>query len=159
MPAPFTTPVAKSTPFDNATNGFISTDVQAAIEEIQNNAQVSASPGFSWGKAGNANANTWLANEGVPSNITGRNIFLINPKLTAIYTACASAATYTLEIYQHDGITYTLLTTLSVTAQRTKAFIFDPPILLTTGKELAVKIGSGSAQNIVVGALLKGTLT
>lgn len=36
MPAPFTTPVAKSTPFDNTTNGFTAQDVQAAIEEINN---------------------------------------------------------------------------------------------------------------------------
>lgn len=30
------TPVAGSIPFDNATNGFVSTDVQAAIEEVEN---------------------------------------------------------------------------------------------------------------------------
>ena len=28
-------PVAKSTPFDNSTNGFVSTDTQAAIEEVR----------------------------------------------------------------------------------------------------------------------------
>jgi hypothetical protein len=33
MPSPFTYPVAGSVPFDNETNGFESTDVQAAIEE------------------------------------------------------------------------------------------------------------------------------
>lgn len=32
----YVTPVASSIPFDNSTNGFTSTDVQAAIEESQN---------------------------------------------------------------------------------------------------------------------------
>lgn len=33
------TPVAKSTPFDNATNGFTATNTQAAIEEAKQNAE------------------------------------------------------------------------------------------------------------------------
>lgn len=34
MPAPFIFPAAEGVPFDNSTNGFTSTDTQAAIEEI-----------------------------------------------------------------------------------------------------------------------------
>lgn len=33
------TPVAKAVPFDNATNGFVSSDTQAAIEEAKQNAE------------------------------------------------------------------------------------------------------------------------
>jgi type II secretory pathway component HofQ len=41
--------VAESIPFDNSTNGFVAEDVQAAIEEINNVVDTSASPGFTWG--------------------------------------------------------------------------------------------------------------
>ena len=34
--APFKSPVARSVPFDNSTNGMVSTDAQAAIEEVRN---------------------------------------------------------------------------------------------------------------------------
>jgi len=161
MPAPFATQVAKSTPYDPTNNpSFITaTDVQDAIDQIATNSQVSASPSMSWGKAGNANSNTWLANEGVPSNIAGRVIFLYSPKLTNLYVASNSAATFTLEVYQHDGVTYTLLTTVSIVAQRAASFVFSPVITLTQGKELAIKIGSGSAQNIIVGAIVRGSST
>jgi hypothetical protein len=36
MPGPWTVPVAVSTPFNNSTNGFVATNVQAAIEEVKN---------------------------------------------------------------------------------------------------------------------------
>ena len=64
--------VAEETPFDNDTNGFVSDDVQGAIEELQNDAAISASPGFGWGKGGSAGPGEYLYNESVESNKVGR---------------------------------------------------------------------------------------
>ena len=44
MSAPISKQVARSTPFDNSTNGFTSTDTQSAIEEV--NATVTANNRF-----------------------------------------------------------------------------------------------------------------
>jgi hypothetical protein len=159
MPAPFTTPVARSTPYDPTTvpSYITATNVQDAIDQIATNAQVSASPSMSWGKAGQANSNTWLENESVASNVVGRVIFLYSPKLAHLYAASQNLDTYSLEIYEHDGVTYTLLTTVSVVAARSASFDFSPTIDLTRLKQLAVKISAGSAKNIVVGAIVRGT--
>jgi hypothetical protein len=120
-----------------------------------NTGTTSSGNSLAWGRAGTANKNTWLINESIPSNVTGRNIFRSGSKLTNVYVASDNSTTYTLELYEHDGVTYTLLTTLTVTALRSASFVLSPSISLTQGKELAIKIGNGSAKNIVVGAIVE----
>jgi hypothetical protein len=147
--------VAESIPFDNSTNGFVSEDVQAAIEEINNTVDTSASPGFTWGSSGNTTSNTWLLNDSVPSNKAGRRIFLNNATLEAVFISCENPATFDVEVYEHDGTTFTLITTVNVVAARGGEFpIASLP--LTTGKELAVKLVNGSAKNPVAGCVLNG---
>ena len=147
---------ARGTPFDNSTNGFMSEDVQAAIEELSNTVDTSASPGFTWGSSGNVTAGSWLVNDTVPSNKAGRSIFLSNATLEYVFVRCEDATTFDMEVYEHDGTVYTLITTVSVTAARAGDFpIASLP--LTTGKELAMKMSSGSAKNPVVGCVLKGS--
>lgn len=150
------TQVAGSTPFDNSTNGFMSEDVQTAIEELANTVDTSASPGFTWGASGNTTSGTWLINDTVPSNKAGRSIFLTNATLEYVFVRCELATTIDIEVYEHDGVTYTLITTVTLTATRAGDFpIASLP--LTTGKELAMKLSSGSAKNPVVGCVLKGS--
>ena len=147
---------ARGTPFDNSTNDFISEDVQAAIEELANTVDTSASPGFTWGGSGNVTANSWLLNDTVPSNKAGRAIFLSNATLEYVFVRCENATTFNIEVYEHDGATFTLITTVTVTAAR----IGDFPIAsipITTGKELAMKLTNGSAKNPVVGCVLRGS--
>lgn len=148
--------VAKTVPFDNATNGFVSTDVQAAIEELANTVDVSASPGFTWGSSGNIVSGSWLLNDTVPSNKSGRSIFLQTATLEYVFVRCELSTTVDVEVYQHDGTTYTLLTTVSLVATRAGDFPIAS-ISLTTGKELAMKISTGSAKNPVVGCVIKGS--
>jgi hypothetical protein len=159
VPKHSSTPVAKVVPFDNTTPGaagLISTDVQSAIEEIRTEAEDSASPGFTWGSSGNTTSGSWLINDSVPSNKAGRAIFLNNATLEYVFVRCELAATFNLDFYEHDGITFTLITTVSIVAARGGAFpIASLP--LTTGKELAVQLSGGSAKNPVVGCILKGT--
>ena len=153
-----TTPVARQVPFDNSTNGFISTDTQSAIEEVSNNVEVSASPGFTWGRSGNSPNNTYLLNDGVPSNVTGRVVFLTDALISKIFTATQNTDTYDLSIYTHDGdgINLTLLTTVSVSASRYAEFSVS--ISVAKNKQLALRITSGSATNIVAGIIISGSV-
>lgn len=148
---------AQNIPYDNTASELLATDVQEGIDELATSVATSASPGFSWGRAGN-NSNTWLQNEGVPSNKAGRAITFTDPRIVRIFTATEDAATYTLEIYEHEGnsINLTLLTSLSVTSSRT-GDSGAIEIAATEGRQLAILLSSGSAKNIVVGLQLSGS--
>jgi len=119
----------------------------------------SASPGFTFGKSGNVPNGTWLLNDTVPSNKAGRALYLYNSSLEAMYVRCENASTFDIEIYEHDGITYTLKYTINVVASRALDTILTIPVSLTQGKELAAKIVNGSAKNPVIGCQLRGSLT
>ena len=153
------TPIAESVPFDNDTNGFISDNVQDAIEELQNNASISASPGYGFGRSGNVSNNTWLLRVGsVPSNKTGVNVGLYNAELMQVSTGSEELDTYDLEIWQHDG-NFTnpiLITTVSVTASRKEVFNITGASL-TINKHIAIKLVNGSAKNIGVDLQITGT--
>jgi len=137
--------VAEEIPFDNTSNGFVSEDVQAAIEEIG----ASASPGFSFGRNGNLSQNTWLRRPGnVPSNRAGVTLDIANPVITRISAANRNVETYDIEIYEHEGnqVNLTLLTTVTVTAATSQSFSVSVPA--TEGRQLAVRLGSSSTGNV-----------
>lgn len=149
------TPVAGEVPFDNASNGFTSGDVQGAIEEIG----ASASPGFSWGRSGGLFASTWLqVDGGVPSNSAGRFVAINNPVVSLFFCSSDTSSTFTLTLYEHDGnaVNLNALGTLTITTALggTTGTISWPT---TKGKQLAVRLTAGSANNLVAGAVLKGT--
>lgn len=148
-----TTPVAGSIPFDNTNNDFQSTDVQAAIEEIG----ASASPGFSYGRSGTSNSGTYLQVDNVPSNQAGRIVPFTGAEISNVFVACRDNATFTLEIQTRVGNTFTTIYTVTLTNQRKKSEQVTG-VLLALNDELAVKVGTGSAQDIVVGIILKGTV-
>jgi len=150
--------VAESIPFDNDSNGFASDDVQGAIEELSTKVATSASPGFSWGRSGNISANTWLRNEGVSSNRSGRAVTFNNANIVRIYISTENLNTYTLTIYEHEGdsANLTILTTISVTSSKVgDSGTISVPV--TTGRQLAVRLTGGSAKNVVVGKNLSGS--
>jgi hypothetical protein len=150
------TPVAESIPFDNSTNGFTADDVQEAIEEVQALVANSASPGWSFGRANAVQPLTWLLHEGVSSNITGRMVTMTDATIRRVFVSNQMSATFDLELYEHDGTTFTLLGTISMITQRSGVFSVSFPV--TTGKEIAVKQSTGQSNNLVVGLLVKGTL-
>lgn len=154
-PLIFLKDVARSIFFDNSTNGFTATNVQNAIEEIG----ASASPGFSWGRAGGLFASTWLqVDGGVPSNSAGRYVAINSPVVSLFFCSSDTVSTFTLTLYEHDGnaVNLNALGTLVVTAgiSGSTGTISWPT---TKGKQLAVRLTSGSANNLVAGAILKGT--
>jgi len=117
---------------------------------------VSASPGFTWGRKGTVSSGVYLLNDDVPSNVTGRVVPFTGPTIRKIFVTNGSASTFNVSLYEHDGVTYTLLTTVSLSSQRAASFTVNVPV--TTGKQLAIKITSGSADNPVVGVILDGAL-
>ena len=117
----------------------------------------SASPGFTWGRKGSAvDTGAYLLNDDVPSNVTGRVITFTDARVIKILVTNGAVGTFNLTIQEHDGVTYNNLVTVGLTAQRSAAFTVNVPV--TSGKQLAVKITSGQANNPVVGVLLDGVL-
>lgn len=118
---------------------------------------VSASPGFTWGRSGNLPSGTWLQNDTVPSNTAGRRVFLSNPEIIKVFVSSEGVDTFDIGIYEHTGSgTEVLLNTVSVVAAR--GGDFDVSISPTTGKELAIRLETGSAKNVQVGLILIGDL-
>lgn len=142
-------------------NGFVSENVQEAIEELALTGGSSASPGYTFGKSGNVSSGTYLQQESVPSNITGRTVGVSNGLVVEVDVGSQDADTYDLSIYSHDGdsINLTLLVTVSVVAARTGTFLLGPPVPIAKGKQLAARISSGSCKNPGVVVIVKGSLT
>jgi hypothetical protein len=126
------------------------------FNEVANKIAISASPGFTWGRSGNVVAGAWLLNDSVPSSVVGRLMFLSNAYIKNVFITNENASTFTVQIYEHDGTTYTLLTSVSLTSQRQKSE--SKNIAVTFGKELALKISSGSCKNVVAGLIITGEL-
>lgn len=146
---------AGDTDYDNSTSGLTAADVQAAIDELAAGGGKTASPGFTFGRSGNVGAGTYLLNESVPSNIAGRRNYLIGSKITNISISNDGANTFDVTVEEHDGVTYTTLTTVSVVAARSANFTVS--VSATTGKEISTKISSGSAKNPLVTVQMRGT--
>lgn len=152
-------PVAVEIPFDNDANGFTSDNVQDAIEEINTGVQTTASPGFTFGRSGNLPANTWLQNETVPSNKAGHTVNLTAPIIQEITVSSEDIDTFNVGIYEHEGdeINLTLLTTVSIIAARGGTFT-GLSVSITAGRQLAARITDGSAKNVIVDLIVKGTI-
>ena len=91
--------IAETVPFDNTTpgaTGMISTDVQAALDELNSKIQTSASPGFSFGRTGICNAGTYMQCETVPSNISGRWVYINSAKVTTVFVSNELVTTFTI---------------------------------------------------------------
>ena len=115
-----------------------------------------ASPGFTFGRSGNV-TNAYLQNESVPSNTVGRLIMLDNAKINTIAIANEDVSTFDVKIYEHDGVTFTLKSTQTVTSSKTK-LVEDLAIALTKGKMMAVEITNGAAKNPLVTVIVKGDI-
>ena len=160
----YKSPVARSIPYDDTIQTPLSgtSDVQDVIDWLKNQVAISASPGFTWGRSGNINSNTWLLNDSVPSNKSGRTVFLLNASVTRIFVANQDAtAGIAVEVYTHDGdsVNLTLLGTVTTAAQRSNTF--NVSYSVAYNKQLAIRLSntSVSAKNLVIGCLLQGTIS
>lgn len=157
------TQVARSTPFD-PTNCDITnqTHVQGAIEDLCNNLEVTATPGYTWGASG-AIKNSYLQNETVPSNKSGRLVSVTGTIESIFITTELETDEYTLEIRRRVGAVFT--TILSIPATSGDGFRTyvdtDLAVTVTVGDELTayiLKSGNKGATNPVAGVIIKGTV-
>lgn len=153
------TQVARSLFFDDSNTTYNATTVQEALEAQNAAVGVSASPGFSFGRSANVGLNTWLVVTGsVPSNKAGITVALANPEITQIFVGNEDISTFDITVYEHEGdeVNLTSLGTVSVVAMRSDTF--DVSFSVTSGRQLAVRVTSGSAKNLNVGLQLKGNI-
>jgi hypothetical protein len=148
-------PVARTVPFDNSENDFESVEVQSAIEEVKSLASGNVSPGFSFGRSGKTNAGTYLQVDSVPSNLAGRVVPLTSGEISDIFIVCQDNSTFTIQIQKRVGNVFTTIHTENMTNQRKKSSSLTG-ILVSLEDEICCKIGTGSAQNVVVGLVIKG---
>jgi len=140
------TQTANVTPFDNSTNGFTSTDVQAAIEEARNNAQSKARYAISGGFDGNASVGRYLEfNSNVDSNQSG----YVNANaswLKEISCVCSTSSTITFTIAKVGG---TDLAACSLSASR-KSRTTGLTVSVLSLDELSIRVTSGSCSRPIV---------
>jgi hypothetical protein len=152
--------IAGNVPFDETIKGILtSTDTQGAIDELSDKVNTVATPGFSFGRSGNASSNSWLLNNEVPSNLVGVPIGISNASITEIWVGSEDVDTFDIKVYEHEGdeINLTLLTTVSIVTSRTDTFT-SLSIPVTTGRQIATRIANGSAKNPKCFVLIKGDL-
>lgn len=143
--------------FGGVPSPMVSVEVQSAIEEAYQRAPGSVyNLTASWGRSGATPVHSWLQNDTIPSNRTGRVIPFYNAEIVQVMVSNENANTFTIEVYEYNGTTFTLKATVTLTAERKKVVLFTG-VTLTYGNELSVKVGSGSAKNLVVSALVRGT--
>lgn len=149
------TSVATQVPFDNTGTDFTAENVQDALVEVG----ASASPGFNFGRSANVGTGTWLLVTGsVPSNRSGITVALSNAEVKEIYVANQDVSTFDITVYEHEGdeTNLTSLGTVSITSSRSASFAVSYTV--TTGRQLAVRLTSGSAKNLNVGLQLSGSV-
>jgi hypothetical protein len=142
--------VSKTVPFDNSTNGFVSTNAQAAIEEIKALLNVSASPGFTWGNSGTV-ANAYLLNDTVPSNKSGR-LVPITGNITTIFVALELATIAAIEIRRNVLGVFTTIATVNMVASRKSTFTVSVPV--SFNDELSCYV-NGTCKSPVIGIVIK----
>lgn len=131
---------------DPTGNNFTATDVQSFAEEITN-AKVQEE--FFFSRSGGTSQNTFLRRSGdAPSNRSGFLLSRSNSIITRIDCTSRDVETYDVEIYEHEGDSsnLTLLTTVSVTSEESQSFLVN--VAVTTGRQLAVRIGNTSTGNV-----------
>lgn len=149
-------PEAADIAFDNAPTDLTSTDVQGSIEELVERVNTSASPGFSFGRASNVNSGTWLQCESVPSNKSGRYVYINNAVIEKIFIANETTSTFDIEIYSHDGNEVNLLLLYTASVVSSTGGVVSVGVSVPTGKQLALRLSNGSGKNIVCGLELSG---
>ena len=149
--------VAEQTPYNNEDCDLIAENVKDGLDEICQKVSTSASPGFGFGKGGNVAAGAYMNCEGVPSNISGRYVYINDAIVTRVFISVQLAATFDIEVFYHDGneLNITSLGTVSVVASTGGEFTVNWAV--PSAKQLSMRIVNGSAKNAVGGLELQGT--
>ena len=114
---------------------------------------------MAYGSGGNLPTNTWISRTGsVASNIVGVRVLTTEAKIKTISVDNENSGTYNIGIYSHDGneANLTLLHTVSVvSALGIVESSLD--ISVAQGKQIAMRVTSGSVKNFGGIVVIKGT--
>lgn len=138
-------PVAKSVPFDNGSNGFTSTDVQGAIEEIQS-LITDSSKAFTFCQY-NGNAGTGRFLEffpGIGSNDAPIRVIGSLTVQAIVARTTAVSAIATIGFYNYTPVVPVLLYTVTFSGVKEVVLSGSPLFTLPANGKLVVKINSGS---------------
>ena len=101
---------------------------------------------------------SYLLNDTVPSNTTGRIVPLSAGNITDIFVSAQNATTYTIDIQKNVAGVFTTIASVTVTAARSGQFNVTVPVVL--GMELACRVSPSSANSVknpVCGVIIKGS--
>lgn len=131
--------IAKAIPFDNSTNGFTSTDTQAAVEEAKNAAANASRGPTVCGFDGTASATRYL--EFFSNNPSNNNPFIVAEpaQLVAMSVSASTVSTGTITVYK-NGVS---VATISLAAAR-KNSASGLAINFTALDEISVAVTAGS---------------
>jgi hypothetical protein len=144
--------------YDNTDSGLAAENIKDAIDELSATASVSASPGFTWGDSGNTSKGSYLLNDTVPSNTSGR-VVPLNGFIEKVFIAIQNPGTVSIANQKRTGATMTTIATVTITSARVATINVSVPVSL--GDELGIRVSpssSGSPKNPVVGLIIKGSL-
>ncbi len=122
---------------------------------VQVNPVADSTPGFSYGRQGSVSSGTYLQIDGVPSNLSGRIVPFETAELYKIFVVTSDDATFDLDIQKRSGMTFTTIYTANIVGQRVSTFAVED-VEFVLGDEICVVVSSGTANNIVVGLIIKG---
>jgi hypothetical protein len=147
---------ADGIPFAPGVSGLVSTEIGPALREAATATAVSASPGFTWGRSGNISQGSYLQNDTVPSNVSGRIVPVSDGFIKTIFISQELPEAITVTVQRRVGGSLVDLVSASTLAtERVKIVTVDAAVSL--GDELAVYISAGSPKNAVVGLVIKGS--
>jgi hypothetical protein len=100
-------------------------------------------------RSGNV-SNSYLQIGSVVSDATGFPIRINDGELSFISVQNENVNTFDVSVYEWDGTTETLLSTVSVVSSEGSDFTPSTPIALTFGNSLRARVTSGSCKNPVL---------
>ena len=110
-------------------------------------------PPYTWGKSGNNSSGTYLLNDTVPSNITGR-VIPTSGVLYSLSVACEDSTTGDIKLQKRSGASFSDLATISLSSERVKTTYYTG-VSISKDDELCMVISSGSFKNLVVSMIMK----
>lgn len=134
-------------------------NVQLALEYVATSVNVSASPGFTWGKPGTVNANAYLENDQVTSNLSGRLVPFDGYIAEFFANNRNATAGRTLEIRRRRPAqtgTWTTIVTMNMgVGEYEKVQSYTEPVLREDELSVRVAPGSASFKDPIVGVVIK----
>lgn len=135
----YQSPVCRSIPFDNATNGFVSTEAQSAIEEARNEGQDASRGPTITSFDGSASTGRWL--EFAANNPSDGNPYVVAEpgQIRAISISASTNSTGTVQIKKNGSN----VTSISLSASR-YASVVGLSVGLANLDLLSAQVSSGS---------------